>query len=94
VGYEGEEHSQHLYRADKESPLNLRTIYEPKPRNWLHERTKKVESIILVGYSSRLTHEEIKKVFVPRLLKIVLSTLSLIIVKNGLRLCKQNLKDR
>jgi hypothetical protein len=48
VEYEGEEHSQYLYRADKESPLNLRTIYEPKPRSWLHERTKKVESIILV----------------------------------------------
>jgi hypothetical protein len=62
VEYEGEEHSQHLYRADKESPLNLITIYEPKPRSWLHERTKQVESIILVEYSSRLSHEEIKSI--------------------------------
>lgn len=60
--YEGEEHSQHLYRADTESPSNLRTSYESKPRSRLHERTKKVDSIILVGYSSRLTLEEMKSI--------------------------------
>jgi hypothetical protein len=62
VDYEDETHSQYLYHADKESAIKPRTIYESKPRTWLHESVKKVDCLILVGYSSKLTHEEMDNI--------------------------------
>lgn len=59
VEYEGDNHTHILYHADKESLINHKTQYKSKPWSWLN---KKVNYLVLVGYSSKLTHETMDEI--------------------------------
>ena len=59
VGYE--DGSERLYHADKTSLVDIQTRYENKP--WSPTRSKKVDVIVLVGYTSTsFTSHEMGKI--------------------------------
>jgi len=62
VEYEGDNHTQMLYHADKASLINYNTIYKSKPWTWLNNNDKKVDYLIVIGYSSKLTHETMDEI--------------------------------
>jgi hypothetical protein len=62
VEYEKGTHSQMLYHVDKTTLINNSTKYKHKPWSWLNDNDKKVDYLILVGYSCKLTHEEMNEI--------------------------------
>jgi hypothetical protein len=57
VDYKEGNPSQMFYHADKTSLTNISTLYKSKPWTWLNNNDNKVDYLVLVGYSSKLTHE-------------------------------------
>jgi hypothetical protein len=62
IEYLNDNSSQILYHVDKASITNNNSLYLHKTWTWLNDQDKKVDYLVLVGYSSKLNHEEMSNI--------------------------------